>query len=110
MMDKHILCFLMDKFYRGNMNKTDLIGVIAKNACISKAVAKCVLDTIINSVTETLSNGKSVVLVGFGSFVVSKRKQRTGRNPQTGKTMVIPAAKIPRFKAGKLLKDSVNSK
>lgn len=99
----------MDNF-RGNMNKTDLIEVIAKNSGVSKAVAKCVLDTVIDSITESLGKGKPVTLVGFGSFVVGKRKQRTGRNPQTGESIVIPAAKVPRFRAGKCLKDRVNDK
>ena len=90
------------------MNKTDLIEVIAKNADLSKAASGRVLDAIIDSITDSLSKGKPVALVGFGTFVVSKRKQRTGRNPQTGETITIPAAKVPRFKAGKNLKDKVN--
>jgi nucleoid DNA-binding protein len=92
------------------MNKTDLINAIAKNSDVSKTVAKCVLQTVIDSIAESLSKGKPVTLVGFGSFVVSKRKQRTGRNPQTGATMTIPAAKLPRFRAGKWLKTKVNGK
>ncbi len=92
------------------MNKTDLIEVIAKNAELSKAAAGRILDVVLNSITESLGKGKEVVLVGFGSFVVNKRKQRKGRNPQTGEVITIPAAKIPRFRPGKYLKDRVNNK
>ncbi len=92
------------------MNKTDLIEVIAKDADLSKAAAGRVLDTVICAITDSLGKGKSVALVGFGTFAVSKRKQRTGRNPQTGATITIPAAKVPRFKAGKSLKDKVNGR
>lgn len=94
--------------FRGNMNKTDLIEVIAQSAELSKAAAGRVLDGILDAITDALSKGKSVALVGFGTFVVSKRKQRIGRNPQTGETITIPAAKVPRFRAGKYLKDKVN--
>lgn len=97
----------MDNF-RGNMNKTDLIEVIAKTVDVSKAAASRALDAVLGAITDSLSKGKPVALVGFGTFVVSKRKQRTGRNPQTGATITIPAAKVPRFRAGKTLKDKVN--
>ncbi len=90
------------------MNKTDLVEVIAKNAELSKAAAGRVLDVVIDAITDSLGKGKQVALVGFGTFVVSKRKQRTGRNPQTGENITIPAAKVPRFRAGKYLKDKVN--
>ena len=92
------------------MNKTDLIDVIAEHADISKVVAGRTLDVIINTITETLSKGDSVTLIGFGTFDVSQRKERSGRNPQTGAVINIPAAKAPRFKAGKNLKDKVNGK
>ncbi len=92
------------------MNKTDLIGVIAKSVDISKAAAGRALDAVICAIMDSLAKGKPVALVGFGTFVVNKRKQRTGRNPQTGATITIPAAKVPRFKAGKNLKDKVNNK
>lgn len=92
------------------MNKTDLIEVIAETAELSKAAAGRVLDSVLGAITDSLSKGKPVALVGFGTFVVSKRKQRTGRNPQTGASITIPAAKVPRFRAGKGLKDRVNSK
>lgn len=92
------------------MNKTDLIEVIAKHSGTSKAAAKCALGAIIDAITDSLSKGKPVTLIGFGTFVVSKRKQRAGRNPQTGAKLVIPAAKVPRFKPGKHLKDKINNK
>jgi len=90
------------------MNKTDLIEIISKNAELSKAAAGRVLDVVIHAIADSLGKGKPVALVGFGTFLVSKRKQRSGRNPQTGETITIPAAKVPRFKAGKYLKDKVN--
>ncbi len=92
------------------MNKTDLIEIIAKDSDISKALAGQIFDTVITSITEALAKGKTVTLIGFGTFLVSKRKQRIGRNPQTGENITIPAAKVPRFKAGKNLKDKVNNK
>lgn len=92
------------------MNKTDLIDVIAERADISKVVAGRTLDVIINAITESLSKGDQVTLIGFGTFDVSQRKERSGRNPQTGAVINIPATKAPRFKAGKNLKDKVNSK
>jgi DNA-binding protein HU-beta len=99
----------MDNF-RGNMNKTDLIEIVAKNVDMSKAAAGRALDAIVCAITDSLGKGKSVALVGFGTFVVNKRKQRAGRNPQTGAAITIPAAKVPRFKAGKYLKAKVNSR
>ena len=92
------------------MNKTDLIEIVAKNAELSKAAAGRILDTMLEAITDSLGKGKEVVLVGFGSFVVNKRKQRKGRNPQTGDVITIPAAKVPRFRPGKYLKDKVNNK
>jgi DNA-binding protein HU-beta len=91
-----------------NVNKSQLIDKIAADANISKASAGRVLDALINSVTETLKAGDNVALVGFGSFVVKERAARTGRNPQTGKEITIPAGKVPAFRAGKALKDAVN--
>lgn len=92
------------------MNKKNLIEAIAKSVDMSKAEAGRALDVVIHTITDSLAKGKSVALVGFGTFVVNKRKQRTGRNPQTGATINIPAAKVPRFRAGKNLKDRVNNK
>ncbi|MGH8352451.1 MAG: HU family DNA-binding protein [Pseudomonas sp.] len=90
------------------MNKSELVDAIAQSADIPKAVAGRALDAVIESVTGALKAGDSVVLVGFGTFAVKERAARTGRNPQTGKPINIAAAKIPGFKAGKALKDSVN--
>ncbi len=90
------------------MNKSELIDAIAASADIPKATAGRALDAMIESVTEALKSGDSVVLVGFGTFAVKERAARTGRNPQTGNPINIEAARIPGFKAGKALKDAVN--
>ncbi|HBZ14679.1 MULTISPECIES: nucleoid-associated protein HU-beta [Enterobacterales] len=90
------------------MNKSQLIDKIAADADISKAAAGRVLDAFMDSVTEALKGGDEVALVGFGTFSVRERAARTGRNPQTGKELTIPAGKVPGFRAGKALKDSVN--
>lgn len=90
------------------MNKSELIEAIAASADIPKASASRALDAMVESVTESLKKGDSVSLVGFGTFTVKERAARTGRNPQTGKPIQISAAKVPSFKAGKALKDSVN--
>lgn len=91
------------------MNKTELITAIAENAEISKKDAEKALKAFTDVVTEELKKGGKVQLVGFGTFEVSERAAREGRNPQTGKTMKIAACKAPKFKAGKALKDSVNA-
>jgi DNA-binding protein HU-beta len=90
------------------MNKSELITKIAEGADITKASAGRALDSLIGSVTEELSNGGDVALVGFGTYKVNDRAARTGRNPQTGAEIQIAAAKAPAFKAGKALKDAVN--
>ncbi|GLR73015.1 HU family DNA-binding protein [Agaribacter marinus] len=90
------------------MNKTQIIESIASDADISKAAAGRALDAFTNAVTEALKNGDQVALVGFGTFSVRERAARSGRNPQTGETIQIAAAKVPSFKAGKALKDSCN--
>ncbi|MDD7805299.1 MAG: HU family DNA-binding protein [Endozoicomonas sp. (ex Botrylloides leachii)] len=90
------------------MNKSELIDAIAASADIPKAHAGRALDAMIASITDALKTGEQVVLVGFGTFSVKERAARTGRNPQTGDPIQIAAAKIPSFKAGKALKDSVN--
>ncbi|KFF49797.1 MULTISPECIES: nucleoid-associated protein HU-beta [Salinicola] len=90
------------------MNKSELIEAIAASADIPKAAATRALDAMIESVSDSLKNGDSVALVGFGTFSVKERAARTGRNPQTGKPINISAAKVPSFKAGKALKDAVN--
>ncbi|MCG3143993.1 MAG: DNA-binding protein HU-beta [Gammaproteobacteria bacterium] len=90
------------------MNKADLIEKIAEAADVSKATATRALDATLESITKELRKGQMVTLVGFGTFTVRKRAARTGRNPRTGETLKIKAAKIPGFKAGKALKDAVN--
>jgi DNA-binding protein HU-beta len=89
------------------MNKAQLIDAIAANAGLTKADAKKALDAFIKATTQALKKGDRVALVGFGSFSVSKRSARTGRNPQTGKEIKIPAKKVVKFKAGSDLADVV---
>ena len=90
------------------MNKSELVAKIAEGADISKASAGRTLDSLIGAITEELASGGDVALVGFGTFKVSDRAARVGRNPQTGAEIQIAAAKVPGFKAGKGLKDAVN--
>ena len=90
------------------MNKSELIDAIAASADIPKAAAGRALDATVDAITNALKEGDQVVLVGFGTFAVKERAARTGRNPQTGQPIEIPAAKIPTFKPGKALKDAVN--
>nr|WP_255555622.1 nucleoid-associated protein HU-beta [Enterovibrio paralichthyis] len=90
------------------VNKSQLIDKIAENADLSKASAGRALDALIEAVSDSLKDGDQVALVGFGTFSVRERSARTGRNPQTGAEIKIPAAKVPGFKAGKALKDAVN--
>jgi len=90
------------------MNKSDLIDHIAVQADISKAAAGRALDAVIGGVSGTLKKGGSVTLVGFGTFAVGKRPARTGRNPRTGDEIKIKAAKVPKFRPGKALKDALN--
>ncbi len=90
------------------MNKTELIDHIAASADISKAAATRSLEAVIGAVKTTLKKNGTVTLVGFGTFSVSKRAARAGRNPQTGDVIKIKAAKVPKFKPGKGLKDAVN--
>ena len=90
------------------MNKSELIDQIAKQADISKAAASRALDATVAAVKTALKKGGMVTLVGFGTFYVGKRAARNGRNPRTGGTIKIKAAKVPKFRAGKALKDAVN--
>jgi DNA-binding protein HU-beta len=90
------------------VNKSELIDAVAAAADLPKASAGRAIDALVDAITGALKNGEQVVLVGFGTFAVKERAARTGRNPQTGKPIDISAAKIPTFKAGKGLKDSVN--
>jgi DNA-binding protein HU-beta len=89
------------------MNKSELIEHIAKQADISKAAATRALDAVVGGVKGTLKKGGSVTIVGFGTFGVTKRAARTGRNPRTGAAIKIKAAKVPKFKPGKALKDGL---
>lgn len=89
------------------MNRTQLIEFIAKQAKLTKVSASNALDGFVAAVTKTLAKGEQLTLVGFGTYKVSKRAARTGRNPQTGAVLQIKASKVPVFKAGKKLKESV---
>ena len=89
------------------MNKSELIDAIALSADISKAAAGRALDGAMDAVKKALKKGEMVTLVGFGSFYVGKRAARTGRNPRTGDPIKIKAAKVPKFRPGKGLKDSL---
>ena len=91
------------------MNKAELMSVIAKAADITNQKADEVIKALTNAITETLKKGDKVTLVGFGSFEVSKRAARVGRNPKTGEELKIAATITPKFKAGKGLKDAVAS-
>lgn len=92
------------------MNKADLVAAISKKSGLTKKDADKAVSAFVAAVTETLSKGGKVQLVGFGTFETAKRAAREGRNPQTGKPMKIPASTAPKFKPGKALKDSVNKK
>ncbi len=89
------------------MNKAELVEAIAKDAKITKSQAQDALNSLTKNVEKSLKKGKKVTLVGFGTFSTSKRAARTGRNPQTGKPIRIPARRVARFAPGKALKDSV---
>ena len=91
------------------MNKTELVAAMAEQAELSKKDAEKALKAFTDVVAEELKNGGNIQLVGFGTFEVSERKAREGRNPQTGEIMPIAASKAPKFKAGKALKDLVNA-
>ena len=90
------------------MNKTELVAAMAEQKNLSKKDAEAALKAFIDVVSEELKKGEKVQLVGFGTFEVSERAAREGRNPQTGETMEIKASKTPKFKAGKALKDMMN--
>ena len=90
------------------MNKTELVAAMAEKAGLSKKDAEAALKAFTDTVEEELKKGEKIALVGFGTFEVSERAAREGRNPQTGETMTIAASKAPKFKAGKALKDAIN--
>jgi len=91
------------------VNKSELIEAIANSSDLPKAAAGRALDAVLETISDTLQKGDSVALVGFGTFTIKDRAPRTGRNPKTGEPIEIKAAKVPGFKAGKALKDAVNS-
>jgi DNA-binding protein HU-beta len=103
--DKFVLLFKQLK--KSFMNKAELIAQLAEDAGITKVQANAALDSFVDTVTKTLKKGDKVTLVGFGTFSVSKRAARTGRNPQTGEAIKIKAKKVARFKAGKELSSKV---
>ena len=91
-----------------DMNKAELVAAMAEKTQLSKKDAEAALKAFTDVVAEELKKGEKIQLVGFGTFEVSERSARTGRNPQTGAEMKIAASKAPKFKAGKALKDSIN--
>ena len=92
------------------MNKSDLIGRIAKDSKVSKAAASNALNATLSTITEALKKGQSVTLVGFGTFTTGERKARMGRDPQTKKEIRIPAKRVPKFRAGKALRAAIAKK
>ena len=90
------------------MNKTDLIDKVSQSTELNKASASRAVDAIISTIADSLRQGEPVTLAGFGTFSVSNRSARNGRNPRTGETITIAASRNPKFKAGKGLKDAVN--
>jgi DNA-binding protein HU-beta len=90
------------------VTKTELVNAIAEKAELSKSDSEKALKAFVDTVTEALKAGDKIALVGFGTFSVGDRAARVGKNPQTGAEIKIPAAKVPKFKAGKALKDAVN--
>ena len=91
------------------MNKSEVVDAIVDEADISKAAAGRALDAVLGAIRTSLQEGESVSVVGFGTFLVRNRPARSGRNPRTGETVQIAAAKVPAFKPGKALKDALNS-
>ena len=91
------------------MNKGELVDKVAEKSGVTKKQADMVLTAAIDAIMETVSSGEKVTLVGFGSFEPRERKEREGRNPKTGETMVIPATTVPAFSAGKQFKEMVSS-
>jgi DNA-binding protein HU-beta len=102
---------ILNRIQRRNfvMNKAELIAAMSEKTELSRKDAEKALKAFTDVVTEELKKGEKIQLVGFGTFEVSERAARTGRNPQSGEEMVIPASKAPKFKAGKALKDLINA-
>ncbi len=90
------------------MNKTELVAAVAENAALSKKDAEKAVNAVISTITSALTDGDKIQIVGFGTFEVRARGERTGKNPRTGEAIKIAASKVPAFKAGKALKDAVN--
>jgi DNA-binding protein HU-beta len=90
------------------MSKTELVAAIAEKTGLTKKDSEAAVNAFVETVTEQLKNGEKVQLIGFGTFEVSERAERVGRNPQTGTEMTIAASKVPKFKAGKALKELLN--
>ena len=90
------------------MNKTELIAAVAEAAGVSKKEATAVVEATFETITTAMANGDKVQIIGFGTYEVKTRGERTGRNPKTGETITIAASKAPAFSAGKALKDAVN--
>ncbi len=91
------------------MNKTELVSLVAQQAQISKEAAAEAVDATFDGIAGALKSGDTVRIVGFGNFQVAQRKASTGRNPRTGESIQIPASRVPKFKAGKALKETVNN-
>jgi len=106
----HIVHTMTDEILRRTiiMNKTELIAAVAETAELSKKDAEKALNAVVATITKAMSEGDKVQLVGFGTFEVRAREARKGKNPRTGEEIKIAACKVPAFKAGKALKDSVN--
>lgn len=104
---ENILFFNMEET---KMNKTDLVNAVAEKAEFSKKDADKAVAAVIESITDALVSGDKVQLVGFGTFEVRDRAAKQGHNPKTGEAMLVPASKLPAFKAGKALKDAVSNK
>jgi DNA-binding protein HU-beta len=100
---------LFERMVKGTiMNKSELVEVVAKSAGISKSASEKALEGALDAIKGALKKGQSVTLVGFGTFRVGRREARAGRNPQTGEEIRIKAARVPKFSAGKALKDALN--
>jgi DNA-binding protein HU-beta len=92
------------------MTKAELVSRVAKRTGASQALSANVVDSALGEIKELLKKGSSIAFTGFGSFSISKRSKRKGRNPQTGKEMIIPAQRVAKFRAGKALKEAINGK
>ena len=99
--------YFFRKDRRRNMNKTELVAAMTAASNLTKKDAEAALNALTSTIADQLKKGEKVSLIGFGTFEVSERAERTGRNPQTGEEMTIAASKSPKFKAGKALKDAI---